>query len=67
MDCPVDCEPGAMFDPASTSEAFVMPICVDVSLAELYAESAANAPNDSAESTIAAEAVVILFMMFFSY
>jgi hypothetical protein len=34
---------------------------------ESYTASAAKTPNESAESTIAAVAVVILFIMIFSY
>ena len=56
-----------MLEPASTSEALAIPTGLLTSLAGCVILSAANTPNESAESTRAAVADLIYFIILFSY
>lgn len=63
IDCPVDCEPGAMLEPASTSVALAMPTGVRSWLPGCGAGAAANAPKDSVHSITAASAILLFLMI----
>lgn len=63
IEWPVDCEPGAIFDPASTSVALAIPTCVWSVLPGCGTGLAANAPKDRVHSITAAVAILLFFMM----